>query len=577
MRWTKCGAWMGIGLVWVAGAVRADAPKPPAAASASRTSKTAQADQLIERADQLAQKGKFSEAAPLIQQAAEVVGDDWALWDMAGWAHLDNNQPETALKAFETARKLSPPGAPLRGGLAVAQFALGRKPELIALLKQMLPAADLAQVQPVMEKGLAAKPGTPDWSYALGYLFLRVAHNSNRAVGPLENAVKLNGNLAGAWLLLIEVNQDLDRGAQEDAAAVKYLELEPETVDAYRLRAQRFAALQHYDEAIGEYNAGIEKHPTAAELYFQLARSYERSAKPKEAEATYNKLLTVAETKKLDDLKAQARAQLANFQARQRNYPEAEKYYREAAQAPGAPAITWETWGSLLALTSHWDEASKALEGAADRLQSQTTAGTPNRDGSFTLRYHAAVCRLAGGMKDQARKDLEAALTSKSASRSAVEVEAAAFLAWLTAKGAREPRLGYQKSDERWAMFTWRQPIAEGESEVRASFSPAATAWRAILQFVQKRYPDCWAQQYALGRIYAAAGYTNEALGLLGSTVKLQPDWWAPYFALGQFYAREKDADHGELILRRVLELAPECRGAKSYLSQLTNLKTDDE
>ena len=180
-------------------------------------------------------------------------------------------------------------------------------------------------------------------------------------------------------------------------------------------------------------------------------------------------------------------------------------------------------------------------------------------------------------MKDQARKDLETALASKSASRSASEVEAAAFLAWLTGKGAREPRLGYQKSDERWAMFTWRQPVAEGETEVRANFSPAATAWRAILQFVQKRYPDCWAQQYALGRIYAAAGYTNEALGLLGSTVKLQQDWWAPYFAMGQFYAREKDADHGELILRRVLELAPECRGAKSYLSQLTNLKTDDE
>src|SRR4029079_2089498 len=99
--------------------------------------------------------------------------------------------------------------------------------------------------------------------------------------------------------------------------------------------------------------------------------------------------------------------------------------------------------------------------------------------------------------------------------------------------------------------FTWRREPLEGEVEVRGRYSPAATAWRAILQQVQKLHPDCWPADYALARIYATAGFTEDALALLGRVTQERPDWWAPFYATGQYYAREQDKEKGVPALRK--------------------------
>jgi tetratricopeptide (TPR) repeat protein len=539
--------------------------------------KHVQSDQLQLRADELQRTGKYAEAAAALQQAAELTPDDWVVWDKAGWAHLDNKQAAEALKAFEQSRKIAPPGTPA-GGLIIARFALGQSKETLELLKQELGEDELAAATAVVTKGLAAKEFTPDWSYALGYLYTRVLRNSRRAVGFIEAVASADPKRADAWLLLVEINQDLDRGANEDAAAVKYLELAPETADAFRIRAQRHAGIQQYADAVAEYQAGIARHPLTAELYYLLARLQQRLGRPAEAEATYKKLVTAAAGKN-PGLHAQARAQLANFHARTRNYAEAEKFYRETAQRPDATAATWTTWGSLLALSGKWEDAAKALEGAAER-QAKTGASSSAAapDELLAARYRAAVCRLAAGQRPAAKAGLEAALAGRGEARTTPEIEARAFLTWLGGQGAKLEELGYQRSDERWAAFVWRREEQdEREFEVRGVFSPSATAWRAILQQAMKTAPDCWPAMYALGRIYASGGFTKEALELLSRAAQLRNDWWAPFYAIGQYHANRRNKESGIPPLRRVVQLAPECRQARAYLSLLANVRDVEE
>jgi tetratricopeptide (TPR) repeat protein len=550
-----------------------NAPKPPPKPPAldPRLPKPAQAAQLAARAEALHEQRKYPDAAKLFQQAAELTPEDWALWDRAGWAWLDAAQAAPALKAFEGAAKAAPAGSPPPGGLLISRFALGEAKEVEALLRRLLTPEAVDAALPIVTKGLAAKQFAPDWSYALGYLYARVLRNSQRALGPLESVAKAVPTHAGAWLLLVEVNQDLDRGAQEDAAALRYLQLAPDTPDAFRLKAQRYAAAQNFAGAIQEYEAGIAKHPAAAELYYPLARVYERVKNAKQAEATYRKLLTGAEARKQEAVVSQARQQLANYFARQKNYAEAEKLYREAAQKPDASLLTVENWAALLALAGNWEEAAGAYQALAGRVE-KTPAPPEER---LEARYRSAAAALAAGKRDAAKSEVQAALAHRPETRTASQAEALALAAWLGESiGAG---LDYRKADERWAAFVWRSAPEEGEFEVRGRFSVAATAWRALLQQVQKRHPDSWAVDYALARQSAAWGATPEALAQLQRVTRARPTWWVGFYALGQYYSRERDKEKGVPVLRKVLELAPECRGARVYLSLLTNLKEDPE
>jgi len=576
-------AWIAGGVVlaapgWAQG--KAAPPKPAPAKAAAlppinpKLPKETQAALLADRAEPLEKQGKYAEAAALLQQAADLTPEDWALWDRTGWAYLDAAQAEPALKAFENARRQAPPGTPTYGGALVSHFALGHREEVLKLLKQVVPPESLEAATAVVTKGLAAKARTPDWNYALGYLYARVLTASPRGLAPLEAVVQADAKRADAWLLLVELNQAANRGAQEDAAALKYLELAPETVDAYRLRAQRYALQKQDREAFAEYQAGIAKYPAATELYLGEARLHERLGGVKQAEALYRKLVAEAEKGKQEGVQTQARAHLAGFLARQRNYAEAERIYQEAAARPNASGGTWNTWGSLLALNGKWEEAAKALEGAAQR--DAKNGGGPAVD-QLGERYRAAVCRLAAGQKEAAQTALARLSAPKGEPRTSTHAEIDALLAWMAGRGAEAARLAHQPGDDRWAAFTWRRQPEAGEFEVRGRFSLPATAWRAMLQQVQKKYPDCWAADYALARIYAAGGYTENALSLLNRVTTGRQDWWAPHFALGQYYARERNRDRGVPALTRTLQLAPGCRQAKVYLALLRNVKEDED
>jgi tetratricopeptide (TPR) repeat protein len=574
MRWVHVLVLIGLGGLPALGQAPAKPAAPPVD---SRLPKETQAAQLALKAEDQLRAGKYPEAAALLQQAAELVGDDWALWDQAGWTYVDAEQIPKARHCFDKVREVAPAGIPSFGGLVITSYLQGDAAGVQKLLKQQFTGGVATEALAVAAKGLAAPKQTPDWNYGLAFLYGRVLRNSRRGIVPAEAVAQANPKLADAWLLLVEMNRDLNRADNINAAAIKYLELAPETVDAYRLRGERYVELRQFGNAAAEYQAGIKKHPLADMLYSQLARVQERMGNAKEAEATYQKLAAAAAGAKRPELQLQARTQLANFQIRRGNYAAAEAFYREAAALPEAGGAVWSTWGSLQALLGKWEAAAKALETAVERDRKARGADNRSvRDDLLTTRYHAAVCRLVAGQREAAVSGIEAALAFRSDVRTTPQAEAAAFQAWLGGKPGATDSLAYQRGDERWALFTWRKELEEGEVEATGRYSPAAFGWRAVLQQVRQKHPDCWPGHYALARILASAGATDDALALLERATQQRRDWWAPYFALAQYYVAHREKERGLPIARRAAELAPECRQARTYVSFLTNLKDSD-
>ncbi|MFN3650471.1 MAG: tetratricopeptide repeat protein [Armatimonadota bacterium] len=533
----------------------------------------ARAVQLTNQADELIRLRKPGEAAPLVRQAAELVENDPELWDQAGWLYLDAGEAEPALQAFEAERKLLPEGVAPPGGLLISQFALGNRAEVERLIGRLVPADRAAEAVAVAAKGLGAAPRSPDWSYALGYLYARVLGQGPRGLEAMEAVVMAQPDRAEAWLLLVEMNRQLNRGPQEDAAAVEYLKLAPATVDAFRLRGEKYAALQKYADAIAEYEEGIKKHPNAEALYLQLARLHGSLGGTEQAEQVLRRLLARAESEKSPTLRAQANLALANHLIRTRRYPDAEKLYAEMAKAPDASALVVTNWGSLLALKGDWPAAAAALSQAADREAADPENRRPSRQNDVLIaRYRAAVARLAAGEKDAARKELDAAAALGGETRTSAGMEVAAFRAYLGDTAAARS-LAYSRGDERWAGFLWRRELEDeaGELEVRGRFSAAATGWRAILQEVVRREPQAWPAAYALARVYAAGGATQAAQELLRGAAERKPDWWALYYPRGQYYAQRRDKELGIPLLEQTLKLAPEARQARSLLNLLRN------
>jgi tetratricopeptide (TPR) repeat protein len=551
----------------------ADAPKID-----PRLPKTAQASLLAQRGEALQYEGKVEEAAAMLQKAAETAADDPSLWDKAGWAHLDTGDGAAALKAFETAQKVGGAGARASGGVLIAQFALGKKDEILKYIRSTSSpeAADLAA--PVVTRGLEAKPRTAEWGYTLAYLYVRVLGNSPRALRPLEVVTQLAPERADAWLLLAEANRSINDHENEQAAASKYLALAPGTPEAYSLRAGLMVYDQKFSEAVTELQAGIRKHPDAADLYYQLARLQERGGEPKLAEATYQSLVTAAQARKKDSLAWSARGQLAQFQIRASNFTAAETYYREAAARPGATAQSVSTWGSLLALLRRWPDAAKALENAAERQAGSTgTSARPAGTEAMAERYHAAVCRLIAGPRDAAKTGLNAAIALRTEARTSPEMEARAFLSWVSGPGTALGALAYDRSDERWAGINWKERPEPGEAAVQARSSAAAQGWRAILQEALAKNADCWSARYALARLSAAAARPEEAAAHLEKVAQLRPDWWAAHYALGDYYLRKRDKERAIAALTRTLQLAPACRPARAALSLVKSYKPDSE
>lgn len=540
------------------------------------------------RGEELAAAGKQMEAAQYFQLAAEASPQDWALWDRAGWAWIDAGNPAAAVLAFQRVRETGPRPSTPPGGMLVARYLAGEVEEALGLLRHLAGEDELPAAEEAVRSGLGAPPGSPARSLGLGYLYTRVLGGSARGRAPLELVARAEPRRAEVWLLLADLNSLLNDERRFVAAARTYLELAPQTADAYRLRAARYAASREHENAIEEYREGIARHPTALPLHLGLVRLYERLSMPREAEQALREMAAAGE--KAGDtvggrsLRRAAAAARAGYLLRRRRYGEAAAHYEPLATAPGAQPPTIASYAATLALSGRWAEAGGTYERLVGRLRE---LGHPDEE-ALGAALRAALAHLAAAQGpaqqseavEAARKVLQALLLpggDEMRQRTATRMEATSLLAWLRPPGehAKGKPPGYRAGDERWAGFTWRREPEEGELEVRGNASVPALALRAMLFRVVEKQPECWPARYMLARSLAAVGFTGEAVTHLQEATRLQPDWWAPHFALAQHHVRHRDREAGLPVLRTVLRLAPDCRPARVYFSLLSEVRDD--
>lgn len=550
-------------------AARARPPMPPPPRLHPNLPASTRAAQLEQYGVALLRTGYAAEAAAAFSQAAEATPSTATLWEQAGWAYLDAGDAPQALAMFARVREAALPGEPPPSGLLVAHFALGEKEKLQALLPAFAAPDELEKARKVVAEGLAEKPFTRRWNFALGYIYARLLNNSPRGISFLEDAAEADPKDPEVWLLLADLQHAAGNQAQGDAAAEHYVELAPETRDYYRLRASRFLDLNQPETAVAEYRAGIKKHPRAWELYQGLARAQDASADDKGAVSTYAEMIRQAREAGQQQSANAAEIQLAALHARRGRFAEAEKLYGAAAARPEAGTALIESWAYSLSLLGRFDQSARAFRRALEREKSVRGESHPlARESIAAAAGKAGLATLAAGQEKEAEPLFRQAI-SGGLPRSAAAAEYAGFASLLRREKKLSPLLRYHRGDELWAVLLWRQ-LPEGERAAGAGrFSLHTAGVRALLGAILKRDARAWPAAYAQARMQARDGDVAGAETLLRQVTAAQPAWWAAHFALADRLQQTGDARGAMAALERVIELEPECRPAVQRLAAL--------
>ena len=140
--------------------------------------------------------------------------------------------------------------------------------------KQLMAEGHFQQAISLYRELNKAVPNNPGLKLNLG-MALHLAGKKREAIPELEQAVKLDPEMAPAWLFLGTTRLQLG----ETAAAVKplrtVLELQPEQQQARQMLAGALLSLERVEEATVEYHRLTGEDPENAQAWYGLGRSYE--------------------------------------------------------------------------------------------------------------------------------------------------------------------------------------------------------------------------------------------------------------------------------------------------------------
>ena len=140
--------------------------------------------------------------------------------------------------------------------------------------KQLMAEGKFRQAIAVYRELNEAVPNNPGLKLNLG-MALHLAGKKREAIPELEQAVKLDPQLAPAWLFLGTTRLQLG----ETAAAIKplrtVLQLQPEQHQARKMLADALLSLGRLEDAGAEYHRLASEDPRNAEAWYGLGRSYE--------------------------------------------------------------------------------------------------------------------------------------------------------------------------------------------------------------------------------------------------------------------------------------------------------------
>ncbi len=242
-------------------------------------------------------------------------------------------------------------------------------------------------------------------------------YNYAEAADFYKDALEINPNSARAHLG-VAANKQIEGGEEMQAAITKALEINPNYVAAYNLRARTRIEAENFDEAAKDLAAALKINPNSLEAHSLQAALFWLQDRKSEYEAEQQKTLAInPKYSKLYET-------LSHFSTNTRRYAEAAEFSQKAF------TLTPNLWDAHLNYGIALTRLGKITEGRAameigfkgdpfnvrakntlDLLDVLAEYPTINR-GSFIIRASAkenpAITPYAGGLLDEALKTLSA-------------------------------------------------------------------------------------------------------------------------------------------------------------------------
>lgn len=140
--------------------------------------------------------------------------------------------------------------------------------------KEFMAEGKFAEAVPLYRELSIAMPNNPGLMLNLG-MALHLAGEERKSITPLESAVKLDPNLAPAWLFLGAARLQLGQTPTAVDALKTVLRLQPDHADALQMLATAFLSLGRPAEATEQYRKLTELTPESSPAWYGLGRSYE--------------------------------------------------------------------------------------------------------------------------------------------------------------------------------------------------------------------------------------------------------------------------------------------------------------
>jgi len=445
-----------------------------------------------------------------------------------------------------------------------------------------------AKAQVILEKGIKASPKSIPLRMDLASLLIR-RNEVDKAGKVYEEVVAIDPNKpiyrANLASFYTRTNQ-LDKAEKTLRDAIQ---ADPEDLQRHLLLVEFLAAKKGPDQDETELLSAIQAQPKAYPLRFSLAKLYELTGKPRQAEQTYRDIIGIAKTRP-EGLKARtllARAKLATGDAAEAQNlvaevltenPSDSDALRLRAQMSLAKGDATKSIADLrVVLKDHPDSIEVITLLASAHLANNEPQLARDVFYNAIVRYpNQADLRVALADFLAARKDYDGALKELDTALNADPQNARAYQVKASVQAARNDWRGAEATLGKLKAALPSQPV--GYYRLGWLYLNQQKYDQAIAEFevALKKAPDALDPLTAIVTALLEQGKPDRAVGRINDAIEAAPGNPTAYYSLlANVYARQKKYTEAETALRQATQSNQKAPGPYVGLANLYTLRGD--
>jgi tetratricopeptide (TPR) repeat protein len=391
--------------------------------------------------------------------------------------------------------------------------------------KEAMAAGKFAEAAAIYAELTRDLPDNPGLLLNLG-MAEHLAGRSQRAIAPLEAALKRDPKLFPAWLFLGIARLDLGEAANAVEPLKKALDIQPAYGDAHQALGDALYALDRYAEAADHFRRAAEIQPQSSRAWYGLGKSYEAWSRG-----------AFAELERTAPASGYWLALVAGMRLAQQQYSGAFYFYRQAlARQPDLRGMHAAV-ADIYRRTGHADWAA-AEEQKERRLGPLDCASRP-LECAFSQRRYREVLAAAARLKTPE------ACYWQSLAANELALEALERLARLPASAE------------------WHKVMAESHRN-RGQHLEAVKEWREALKLSPQ---DGGARRELAVSLYQARDYPA-AQAAFEELLKRDPNSADLNYYLGDALLSQQQPERAALFLSKAVEADPGDLRARASLAR---------